>query len=300
VIITAIVYSSILTLLCMGFTLQYIIMGVPNLAHATIAFSASYITLIVSLLGVSPYFGVPIAAIYGGTISLLLYKFLAFLRNRGTSVIGLMISTLVFDLIIYACMNIAGEILSRYFNVYAASFMLSRFDFSIRNLPGVLFVSIILSFSLIIFFHLFLTKTKFGIAMRAIMENYSLAYVDGVDVPFVEGVAWFIVGTIAGVAGSLYPLWFNMDPMAGFWALSPILAGSIVGGVRSVYGSLLGGFLIANCEIFLTYLLSIFLGGGVWAFRAFVAMSIACLALLLMPEGLAELIKKIQLKGGLE
>jgi len=291
IILTAVVYSFILSILAMGFTLQYITLSVPNLAYATIAFASTYLTLTFSLMGMVPYTAMPFAFLLGGAISYMLYKLVAYLRNKGTSIVGLMMATIVFDLIIYAGMNIYADYLAQVFKLYAGSFSLSEYDLKIFSIPAVLFVSAATSIGLVASFTLMLIKTKFGIAMRAVMENYNLANVHGINTERVLSIAWFFVGGIAGLSGSLYPIWFAMDPWVGARMFISIFAACVVGGLRSIYGSLLGGFLIAFSEIIVTYLLSIYFP-WIWAYRAVTSMLIAAVALVEMPSGIAGLIQK--------
>jgi len=295
IILTAVVYSFILSILAMGFTLQYITLSVPNLAYATIAFASTYLTLTFSLMGMMPYTAMPFAFLLGGAISYMLYKLVAYLRDKGTSIVGLMMATIVFDLIIYAGMNIYADYLAQVFKLYAGSFSLSEYDFKIFSLPAILFVSATTSIGLVGLFTLMLIKTKFGIAMRAVMENYNLANVHGINTEKVLSIAWFFVGGIAGLSGSLYPIWFAMDPWVGARMFISIFAACVVGGLRSIYGSLLGGFLIAFSEIIITYLLSVYLP-WIWAYRAVTSMLIAAVALVEMPSGIAGLIQKF--RGG--
>jgi branched-chain amino acid transport system permease protein len=242
-------------------------------------------------MGMVPYTAMPFAFLLGGAISYMLYKLVAYLRNKGTSIVGLMMATIVFDLIIYAGMNIYADYLAQVFKLYAGSFSLSEYDLKIFSIPAVLFVSAATSIGLVAFFTLMLIKTKFGIAMRAVMENYNLANVHGINTERVLSIAWFFVGGIAGLSGSLYPIWFAMDPWVGARMFISIFAACVVGGLRSIYGSLLGGFLIAFSEIIVTYLLSIYFP-WIWSYRAVTSMLIAAVALVEMPSGIAGLIQK--------
>jgi branched-subunit amino acid ABC-type transport system permease component len=278
----------------MGFTLQYITLSVPNLAYATIAFASTYISLTVALAGLSPYVSAPFAFFLGGLISLLLYRFMAFLRDRGATLVGLMISTLVFDLTIYGVMNIYASYIAYVFKTFTYSFSLAEFDFDIGALPGILIVSTFVSVALVLIFHAVLVKTKFGIAMRGVMENYSLASTQGIDTEKVLTVAWFFVGGVAGISGSLYPLWFYMDPWVGARTFISIFAACVVGGLRSIYGSLLGGFVVGTSEILITYAFASVFGGWVWAYRAVTPMIIAALALLIMPDGVAGYLGRVR------
>ncbi|MEM2179172.1 MAG: branched-chain amino acid ABC transporter permease [Candidatus Methanomethylicaceae archaeon] len=295
ILLTVLIYSFILSILAMGFTLQYITLSVPNLAYSTLAFASTYLTLTFTLMGFTPYLAMPFAFFLGGAISFFLYKFITFLHNRGMSIIGLMIATIVFDLIIYALMNIYADYLAYVFKLYAGSFSLTEFDFKIFDCPGILLVSALTSIGLVILFTFMLIKTKFGIAMRAIMENYNLASVDGIDTEKILAIAWFFVGGIAGISGSLYPIWFAMDPWVGARMFISIFAACVLGGLRSIYGSLLGGFLVAFSEIIITYFLSIYFP-WIWAYRAVVSMIIAAVSLVKMPTGIAGYLQRIREK----
>lgn len=294
VLVTVVVSSFLLSILAMGFTLQYITLSVPNLAYATIAFASTYISLTVALMGLSPYVSAPFAFVLGGLISLLLYRFMAFLRDRGATLVGLMISTLVFDLTIYGAMNIYASYIAYAFKTFTYSFSLAEFDFDIGIVPGILIVSTLASVTLVLTFHAILVKTKFGIAMRGVMENYSLASTQGIDTEKVLTVAWFFVGGVAGISGSLYPLWFYMDPWVGARTFVSIFAACVVGGLRSIYGSLLGGFVVGTSEILITYAFAGAFGGWVWAYRAVTPMIIAALALIMMPDGIAGYLSRVR------
>jgi branched-chain amino acid transport system permease protein len=294
IMISVVVSSFLVSLLAMGFTLQYITLNIPNLAYATIAFASTYISLTIVLWHLTPYVSLPFAFLLGGIISILLYKFVAFLRDRGTSLVGLMISTLVFDLTISGAMNIYAEYIAYYFQAYTYSFSLSQYDFELGVIPGILIVATLTCVILVLIFHVVLVKTKFGIAMRAVMENYALASTQGINTERVLTIAWFFVGGIAGISGSLYPMYFYMDPTVGTTMFITIFAACVVGGLRSIYGSLFGGFLIGASEILITYALAGPFGAWVWTYRAVTSMMIAAVALLAMPNGVAGYISKLR------
>jgi branched-chain amino acid transport system permease protein len=299
VIVTAVVSSFLLGLLAMGFTLQYITLSVPNLAYGTIAFFTTYVTLTVTLLGLPPYVALPFAFLLAGSISFLLYKFMAFLRNRGMPLTALMISTLVFDFVIGAIMNIYADYISYTMKVFARMFSLTENDFSVSlpgglHMPGILPVSMLASILIVLIFHTALVKTKFGIAMRAVMENYSMAGVQGINTERVLGFSWFFVGGIAGIAGSLYPMWFFMDPTVGTVMFVSIFASCVVGGLKSMYGSLVGGIVIGFSETFVTYGLVGVFGTWLWIYKSITPMLIAAISLMVMPQGFGGLVSRLK------
>jgi branched-chain amino acid transport system permease protein len=292
--ISTVIYASILALITLGFTLQYVLMGIPNLAHTTIVFSSTYLSLTMFLLALSPYLAIPLAALFGGSVSFLLYRFLAYLKRRKLSLVGLMISTLVFDYAIYGAANIYADYIATVLKAYTSYFVLREGDFSFLGLPGILFVAVFTAATLATVFYLVLTRTKFGVAMRSIVENESLAKVDGVNVDRVQCISWFFVGAVGGVAGALYPIWFSMDPWTSTVMLAIVFAASVVGGVRSIYGSLAGGLLVAVTEILgTTGLVSVF-GPALWAFRPAIPIAATCGVLLVMPQGLGGFVTQMR------
>jgi len=93
--------------------------------------------------------------------------------------------------------------------------------------------------------HLLLTRTRLGKAMRAMSDNPALAQVSGIDINRVTTWAWFISGTLAGLAGiGLAISTASFEPAFGENFLFIIFAAVIVGGIGQPYGAMLGAFVI--------------------------------------------------------
>ncbi|MET1160523.1 MAG: hypothetical protein ABWW65_06130 [Thermoprotei archaeon] len=135
--------------------------------------------------------------------------------------------------------------------------------------------------------HLFLTKTKFGIAVRATIENPDLASVLGINPESVYVTAWFIGGALAGLSGALLSMVVSGYPAVGMTLIVTFFCGAIVGGLYSIFGSLLGGLLIGLSEYLGIYSLSASLGGWVLAYRPMIPLLIMVATLLIYPKGLA-------------
>lgn len=92
--------------------------------------------------------------------------------------------------------------------------------------------------------HLVLTRTTFGFALRAVAENPSLAQVAGVRLSAMVAAIWVLGGGLSAAAGVLYALTNQLTPMLGNTFVLPVFAATIVGGIGSVYGAVLGGFVV--------------------------------------------------------
>lgn len=278
-------------LLALGLTLTYITTRVPNFAHASFATIGVYVTLIVSRVWeTSPYIAIPIAFVIAGIVSLALYTFiLKPLIRKGASQAIQMISTLAFDLVLIAGINIVADFVVRNYHITAREFTLRSYDGVFLDLPLALFVAPIVITAIVLGLHYVLRRTKFGIAMRATIENPDLSQVVGINVKLVYGVSWFLGGALAGVAGVIMSLWFQGDPSLGAILIPSIFAASIVGGFTSIYGAIAGGVLVGITEIFGTRLLAGELGSWIIAYRPLIPLVLIVITLLIAPRGLANI-----------
>lgn len=294
-IISAIIYANCITLLSIGFTLTYMTSRIPNFAQGTLAMVGACISLMTCINGYNPYWFMPVASIIVGAFCFVIYKVvLSVLKARGATEISLTISTLAIEMLLYSLINIIIDILQRTMKVYLQSFSLRFFDFSIFNLPGVLLISTICSVSLIIFLNFILTKSKFGIAMRAAVENPFLAEVLGVDVDMISAISWLLTGCLSGFSGALLPLWFHVNTAQGITLLITIFAASVLGGFSSIQGAIMGGYLVGFSEIFLTYIFTKILGSWVTSYRPLFPLAIMIMMLLVCPTGVSALSKEIR------
>ncbi len=99
----------------------------------------------------------------------------------------------------------------------------------------------------------FLERTRTGKSMRAYSDNEDLALLSGVSPERVVAVTWLIVGALAAVAGTLYSLDKSFAPFTFLGLLLPVFAAAIVGGLGNPLGAIVGGFVVAFSEVFLTY-----------------------------------------------
>ncbi|RLF37628.1 MAG: branched-chain amino acid ABC transporter permease [Thermoplasmata archaeon] len=296
----ALVYASLLTLLSLGLTLTFLTTKVPNFAHGTFATVGMYVTLTLNrLYGVSPYVCAAPAALMGGVVALAQYIFvLRPLTKRGASIITLMVATIAFEFILLALLNIYADYLIEVFRVKSRYFRLSGEEVVVAGVKGLLITAPALVVGLAVALHLLLTKTRFGIAMRAAIENPSLAGALGVNVDLVYQVSWLLAGALAGLAGGLMPLRFLGNPDRGSMMLVSIFAASVAGGFYNIYGGFVGGYVIGLAEILGTNALSKAFGAWVMSYRLVIPLVAMTITLLALPTGLTGLVSKLRRPSG--
>lgn len=284
----ALVFASELTLLSIGFTLTYLTAKVPNFAHGTYAGIGIYVSYtFAKIWGMSPYLGYPIAFIIGGIFSVIIYKLIiGVLTNMGGGAIVLTISTLAIQIFLTALLQIYAYYLRERFQTYAIGFMLKEYDFEYAGFPGIFIVSVSLTLVSVFVIHYMLTRTKIGVAMRATAEDPELAAVLGINTDQIQLFSWFLTGGLACLAGAMIPMWFQSDPQSGARIITSIMAGSLLGGFESIYGSVVGGAIVGMSEILLTTWGQALIGIWVGEYRPLIPMIFLVTVLLIEPGGL--------------
>jgi len=298
----AIIFASILTMLSTGLTLTYMTTKVPNFAHGNFAAINAYFTLIIAkLLNLNPYIGVVTGFFLGGGIALALYLLiLKPLLDREANYIILMVATIAYDMVLLSIINIIADYLSRVHKITSRLFQLREWGYGIEILgqPSIFIIAPLFAVLMIISLYLFLNKTKFGIAMRAAIDNPALAETIGINVNLTYAVSWFISGGLAGIGGALAPLHVTCNTDTGTRLLVSIFAASIVGGFTNIYGAFLGGSLIGLAEVLGTGYLAIQLGSWIVPYRPIIPLALMTLTLLFAPQGLTGINWSRILKGG--
>jgi branched-chain amino acid transport system permease protein len=122
-----------------------------------------------------------------------------------------------------------------------------RLPGGVRVMPDQVFL-LGLTILAVVALHLFLTRSRTGIAMRATAENPDLARVSGVNVGRIVTWVWVIGASAASTAGVLYGLTVQLRPELGFSLLLPLFAAAILGGAGSLYGAVIGGLAVGLAE----------------------------------------------------
>jgi branched-chain amino acid transport system permease protein len=287
--IGTIMYASVLVLLCIGFTFTHMMEKFPNLAHTSYASIGTVFTFtFVRLWGFNPYLAWPLAAFLSGLIGVAFYLLIVQPMHRaGAGGIRLTFAMFALTFVINALIAVYSFWILITFHYSSLGFVLRRYDFTFMGLPGVLIVAPLTSLTLVTVIHLFLTRTRFGIAVKATTEDPNLASSLGVNIFHVHLASWFLTGALAGLAGAVLPLWYSTRLGGSDELMINVLAGSVLGGLDSIYGAVLGG-------IFLAYTQRLMPGMLVRAFGVWVANYITLMPIivvvsvqLLMPDGIA-------------
>jgi len=284
-------FASALALLAFGITLLYVSTRTFNFAHASMATWGLYITYTgVELFGGTPYQYYPLAFLFGALLGVICYVFInGPLLRREASETTLMMSTLGYDLILLSVIQIYCDYLTRVYKLYPRMITMSEYDVEIFGVSASTFIAPICTIAILIALHLFLYKTKFGVALRATIENPSLASVIGINPEIVYLVSWVIGGGLACLGGAIISMVLTGTPVMGMLLVVSMFAASILGGLYSIYGGALGGYVVGLAEYVGIYGLKTLVGPWILPYRPVIPLIIMAVTLLIFPQGLAGL-----------
>lgn len=297
VVLGAFKFGCLITLVSIGFTLCYLTTRVFNFSHIHIAVVGTFISLtLIEVLKTSIYPYLYLYLLVGGTISLIFYFFvIRQLVRRKASDLSQMIATIAFSLAIIAILNIYADMLGKRYGVLTRWFYLPS-AILMGGEKKLLFVISLLTAVICGGLHLLLTKTRFGVALRASIENPELAWVMGINVDLTYAFSWFLAGGLACLSGAFFPFMLMSSPDMGWILGVTVVAASIAGGLSTIYGAMLGGLLIGFAEVLGTYSLASLTGAWIIPLRPAISFITLIITLLLAPEGLAA-IKLYKLTG---
>ncbi len=291
--INALSLGAIYALFALGYALVFSILSVLNLAHSAIFMWGAFIGLLCIVhLGMPVWMALIIAMAGAGLLSVLL-EYVAFrpLRRRNAARIAQLISSIGAALLL---VNIAQLLFNRIFSSSQAYFprdltilpflptetlVLGGDDLTLRIAP-IRIVILVVALVLMVALQYLVTRTQTGQQMRAVAYNDRIASLLGIDVSRVYVITFFLAGAVGGAAGMLYGLTFlNVTPFIGDDVALIGLTAIVLGGLGSIQGAVLGGFIVAALQTFSTAL-----GGS--SYRDAVVFILLFLIFLVRPQGL--------------
>jgi branched-subunit amino acid ABC-type transport system permease component len=236
------VSAAVLALAAVGFTLQFAVTNVLNLAYAAVMTVSMYAAYVLNHSGVSIWIaalaGIAAGALLSVALNTVVYTPF---QRRGSSPIAMVIVSLGMTLILeFGTQAIAGATNVSYQMSQGATVKFGSIELTVVQL-----VIIGLSLVVMLLVHALVRYTKLGKAMRATAANPDLARNCGIRTQRVIMLTWLISGGLCGLAG----VTFAMDS-GTFGATSTdlflvlVLAAVFLGGPGQPYGAMLGALVI--------------------------------------------------------
>ena len=277
-LIDALSFGALYALFALGIALIFGIMGLINFAHGELIMAGGYALVVLG----HPGWPLLILATFAIVVVLALgVERIAFRPVRGADPITLLVTSFAVS---YLLQNLAQVI----FGTVPRSTNLSSNLASSFSIDGVYIakldvVTLVVTAVLLVALTLFLGRTRLGVQMRAAAEDFRMARVLGVNANRVVATAFAISGILAATASIL--LVAQTGVVTSTIGSSPVLVAfiaTVLGGIGSLRGAVLGGFILGIITVALQAYLPLELRyyRDAFAYGAVIAM------LLVRPQGL--------------
>lgn len=274
-ILNGLAIGSVYTLVALGLTVVFGILGIAHFAHGSLAMFGGYLTFVFSTsMGLSFFASIALAMPVGAVMGMLIER-LAYRPVRDAPHINAFIIALGLTMMLEG-----GNLL-----LFGADQVIIQtpyqqvFDFGGIFVAQLRMVVIFTAVTLVAVVTLLLLKTKTGKSVRAVAQNRHAAVLMGVNVNFVSSVVFAISSALGVAAGALIGALLALAPGVGESFAVKGFAVLILGGLGSLPGAILGGLVLGVSESLAAGFLSS-------AYKDVISFLIMILVLLVMPQGL--------------
>jgi branched-subunit amino acid ABC-type transport system permease component len=236
------VTASVLAIASVGFTLQFGVTDVLNLAFGAIMILGAFVAYWVNENGLSVWLGLLLAVAACAVASVLLNSVVYTpFQRRGASPVTMVIVSLGMTLIIeFGLAALVGGVGVSYSMGNGPTFQAGGL-----TLTGVQLVIMAIAVAAMAGVHVLLRYTRLGKAMRATAANRNLARNCGIRTGRVITATWALTGALCGLAGTVFGIDAgSFDATSTDLFLVLILAAVFLGGPGQPYGAMLGAVII--------------------------------------------------------
>lgn len=278
VIIAGLIMGAIYGLIGLGYSIIFRSSGIMNLAQGEFITTAAFLGVtLYDTMGLPYWLALILTLVvmfaYGAALQLgVISKF----QKRGVSGIYMILITLGISKIMNGVCELVFGANARGFPSVFKTGPINIFGAYVTAEKLMCFVLAMVGMLLI---HIFLTKTKLGIATRACAMNSTAAEVCGIDTVKSNAIVWGIAATVAAVSGMMLGPVYAVSLALGANITSKGMASSVTGGFGNIYGAMVGGLIMGVVESFV--------GGYVSStMKDMVAYMLLFLILCIRPTGL--------------
>ncbi|MEJ2623730.1 MAG: branched-chain amino acid ABC transporter permease [Pseudolabrys sp.] len=288
VLVNAIALGSLYALVALAIGLVFGVMRLINFAQANYITVGAY-ALVVPSASIAPALllgALPPAFMIAGVLAVvvvlaLLTERIAFRPLRNSSPSTLLISSFAVSYFIQNLIMLIHT--GRPKSVGIGQSLSNAVEIGGIQIAGVQLVTMIVAAGLLIALVLFLKKTPLGIQMRAAAENFEMARLLGMSADRVIAIAFGISGLLGGAVSLLLTIQTGtLDLRMGLMPVVYAFFATVIGGMGSLPGAALGGFLVGVASV----LLQTYLPIDLRPFRDAGVFALVILILLVRPQGL--------------
>jgi len=283
-LILGILVGGIYALMASGLTLVFGIMKVINVAQGALVILAAYLSYALwSQLGVDPFLSIvivtPVMFVLGVAVQLV---FVRSLRGPEASELSLLV-TWALALGIEGILSVAFKTT---FRLSLPSYADTTWTVLGYQIAEVRLLGFVASGVLLALLSLLLTRTRFGRAVRATVQNPTAATLLGVDANRVQTLSFGLGVSMAAAAGAVYGVIYPFNPGSHYDLISRLLSIVVLGGLGSIGGAVFAAVGMGVVESLVAVEIS-----PIWSSFSFFVVLIAFL--IVRPQGIFGLRERV-------
>jgi len=280
ILVMGLTIGCLYAVIAVGLNLLYGTMRMLNIAHGDLimlgAFTAYWLF---TLYGISPLVSAAIAAVGGAVLGLIVYKVLFSSTIRTAKSLESLegSSLLIFFGFLILAENVALLLWGADFRGYSyltQSVTIFGTPLALNRLSAAL-----IAIFVCLGFYIFLQRTLFGKAVRAVIQDKDATQLMGIDTGRIYIFCFGLAFAMASLAGALISMFYSITPFIGLPYTMMALVVIILGGLGNILGSLVGGVILG---LIITAVVAYTTPG----FSFIVQYFIFILVILFMPQGI--------------
>lgn len=227
-------FSSIIVLIVVGLGVVASMMGIFNFAHGEFVLLGAYSTYLLHANGLPVWLAMALAPLIVGLIGLVIERLVIrwfyarpLIAMLGTYALGVVIRETVRGLIGGLYLNVPAPVVG--------AFQVGGIAFAKWRVAIIVITLLVILLSLVL-----LTRTSFGLRVRASLENPALARVSGISTSTIYSVTFTFGVALAGLAGALVVPIFSLFADLGLRFLIEAFLAVMLGGIGTLLGPILG------------------------------------------------------------
>lgn len=245
-LVNGITIGSVYALVALGFSMVYGVLSIINWAHADVLMFGTFIALtIYQKTG-----NVPLAllAVAGGVVTALLGMIIeraAYRPVKKNRKVAILVSALGVSCLLQNLAQIIWGSTTQQFPIFTPVY----YTFGSVSFSNVQITITAVTLVMLLILYIVVYRTRLGIAMRATANSTANAKLMGIDTNMIISLTFGIGAFVAGVGGVMIGGYYNsVYPTMGYLLGMKAFAAAIFGGIGSVPGAVVGGYLIGIIE----------------------------------------------------
>ena len=299
-LLDGLILGMVYAVVALGYTMVYGVLELINFAHSEIfmvgAFAGTETLLYLQAQGYLVSMPAPVALllaliaamIISGTLGVFIER-IAYRPLREAPRLVPLISAIGVSFFLQDAVRLIEGLWKNAFYITAPSLFTATIAITANlRLPVKSFVVILVAVVMMLGLQIFVTRSKWGKAIRAVAQDRDTSALMSINVNKVIGLTFFIGAGLGGCAGTLFATQYSLiNPYVGFILGIKAFTAAVLGGIGSIPGAMLGGILLGVLEAVGAASIGIVTNGAMGAeYKDVFAFVILILVLILKPSGL--------------